>query len=239
MYQTLTFEERGDSAVVTLTRPKINIRQIKELEQVFDVLEDSSPAKVAVIRGSSSGIDFADFDPKEALDIHGFNKWEKLVGRLERLAKVTVMAIDGECVGGAFQMLLACDLRIGRPGVTLSLPEVRHGFLPGMATWRLAKYVGLGHAKRIALTGCALSAEEARTLGILDDVDPDLDAAIARALQSLGGPNVVAVTLCRRLLVESYHEQFEDAIGNFLAAQSRAIAQDDFLDTLRRERKPR
>lgn len=237
MYETLSFDERGDLAILTLKRTRINVKQIRELERVLDHLEDVSKAKALVIRGHSEGIDFLDFDPREAMDIHGFNKWEKLVNRLEALDKVTVALIDGPCVGGGFQLTLVCDQRICVPGATFQLPEVRLGFLPGMATYRLAKYVGLGHAKRIVMTGTAIGAEEAQRLGLVDAVDADLDAALERTLASFGPMHTVAFTLARRLLNESYGTQAEDALGNFLAAQHRAISQTAFLDTLRAERK--
>jgi enoyl-CoA hydratase len=236
MYETLSFEERGEVATITLKRARTNVRQIRELERVFDHLEDVSPAKAVVLRGHSEGIDFADFDPKEPLDIHGFNKWEKLVSRLEKLNKITVFAVDGALVGGGFQLALACDQRLAVPTATFRLPEVRMGFLPGMATFRLAKYVGLGHAKRIVLTGAVLGAEEALRLGVLDAVDADLDALVAGTLEALQPMHVVAATLARRLLVESFGTQAEDAIGNFLAAQHRAISQTAFLDNLKREK---
>lgn len=237
MYETLSFEERGDLAILTLKRTRINVKQIRELERVLDHLEDVSRCKALVIRGHSEGIDFLDFDPREAMDIHGFNKWEKLVNRLETLDKVTIALIDGPCVGGGFQLTLVCDQRICVPGASFQLPEVRLGFLPGMATFRLAKYVGLGHARRIVMTGATIGADEAQRLGLVDAVDADLDGALQRTLDSFGPMHTVAFTLARRLLNESYGTQAEDALGNFLAAQHRAISQTAFLDTLRQERK--
>ncbi len=237
MYETLSYDERGEIAVVTLKRTRINVRQIRELERVCDHLDDVSQTKVVVLRGHSEGIDFLDFDPKEAMDIHGFNKWEKLVNRIETLDKVTVALVDGPCVGGGFQVLLACDQRICLPTASFQLPEVRQGFLPGMACYRLAKYVGLGTAKRIVMTGCVVSAEEALRLGLVDMVSADLDAALKKTIESFGPMHTTAFTLARRLLNESYDTGFEDAIGNFLAAQHRAISQTAFLETLRAEHK--
>lgn len=237
MYETLSFEESGDVAQITLIRHRINVKQIRELERVCDHLEDVSKAKVVVLRGHSQGIDFLDFDPKEAMDIHGFNKWEKLVNRFESLDKVTVALVDGPCVGGGFQLTLVCDQRICVPGASFQLNEVRQGFLPGMATFRLAKYVGLGHAKRLVMTGAVVHAEEAQRLGLVDDVTADLDGALRRTIESFGPMHTVAFTLARRLLNESYGTQIEDALGNFLAAQHRAISQTAFLDTLKAEQK--
>jgi enoyl-CoA hydratase/carnithine racemase len=237
MYETLKFDEQGDIATIRLLRPRINVKQIRELERVCDHLEDVSNTRAVVIRGHCQGIDFLDFDPKAAMDIHGFNKWEKLVTRFENLDKVTVALLDGPAVGGGFQLMLVCDQRICVPGASFQLNEVPLGFLPGMATFRLAKYVGLGHAKRIVMTGAVIGAEEAQRLGLVDRVTADLDGALEDTLASFGPMHTVAFSLARRLLNESYGTQIEDALGNFLAAQHRAISQTAFLDTLSAERK--
>lgn len=236
MYETFGFDEQGDIATVTLKRKRINVKQIRELERLCDHLEDVSTAKVVVFRGHSEGIDFEDFDPREPLDIHGFNKWEKLVGRIERLPKITVGLIDGPCVGGGFQLFLVLDHRIATHKAGFSLPEVRQGFLPGMAVFRLGKYVGLGHAKRLIMTGQGVNAHEAQVLGLVDVVDDDLDAAFHRTLAHFGTMHPVAFSLARRLLNESYSTEYEDAVGNFLAAQHRCINQTGFLETVKKER---
>ncbi len=237
MYETIDYAESGDISTVTLRRSRINVAQLRELERVLDHLEDYGKTRVLVLRGHSDGIDFADFDPREPMDIHGFNKWEKLVNRLERLEKITVAAADGPTVGGGFQLFLACDLRVCTTNASFALPEVNLGFLPGMATFRLAKYVGLGHAKRIIISGASVSADEALRLGLVDRVVTDLEGGITAAIQTIAAGNVVAATLARRLLNESYGAAVEDAIGHFLAAQHRALNQSAFLETLKKERK--
>ena len=239
-FETLTCAERDGVATITLTRPCIDVRQLKELTAVCDHLEDESDARVVVFRGSegvfSKGIDFGEFHPDQPLDIHGFNKWEKCCTRLERLPKATVALVDGPAVGGGFQIALACDLRIATSRASFQLPETHLGFLPGMATFRLAKYIGLGHAKRIMLTAEVVDASSAANLGIVDRIDNDLDAGLAWAVEALGPNHSVAVELTRRLLNESFHTAYENAIGHFLAAQHRAISQTAFLDTLKKER---
>ena len=79
-----------------------------------------------------------------------------------------------------------------------------------------------------------LSAEEACDLGLIGEVNPDLEAALESTIRAFGPNHTVAVTLARRLLNESYSTDFENAIGNFLAAQHRTIHQTPFLDTIRK-----
>ena len=245
--QTIRYEEVGlhDKLVafVTLNRPdadnRIDVRMIQDLAAVCDHLEDHSQADVVVFRATGprfcAGIDFGAFAPDKPIDIHGFNKWEKIAVRLERLPKVTVALVDGLAAGGGFQLVLVADQRIATSRASFHLPEVHMGFLPGMATFRLAKYVGLGHAKRMMLCAEEVAAPRALELGPIDAIDDDLDAALGRTIAAFGPIHNVAVQLCRRLLNESFSVDFENAIGHFLAAQHRAVTQTAFLETLKRE----
>lgn len=233
---TLSYTEDGPVARVRFLRPRINMQMVRDLTTVADHLEDDSPCRIVVFEGGDGfflkGMDFAEFRPDQVMDIHGFNKWEKCCVRLERLPKATVALVDGAAIGGGVQLALACDARLATPQATFQLPEVQQGFLPGMATFRLAKYIGLGHAKRLIMQCPVVSADEAASLGMIDRVVTDLNAATTETIGAFGPVHTVAVQLARRLLNESFATEFEDAIGNFLAAQHRAISQSAFLDTV-------
>ncbi|MBO87112.1 MAG: hypothetical protein CL927_17320 [Deltaproteobacteria bacterium] len=241
-FETLDYSESGDVAEIVLNRPRMNMRMVRDLTAVCDHLEDQSECKVAVFRGHdgvfSEGIDFEEFRPDQGMDIHGFNKWEKLCVRIERLPKVTIAAIDGVVRGGGVQLALVCDARLATSQSTLQLDEVHQGFLPGMATYRLAKYIGLGNAKRLIMQCPIIDADEAAALGILDEVCDDIDVAVGATIAAFGPIHTVSVALARRLLNESFATPFEHAIGNFLAAQHRAITQSAFLETIAKAREP-
>jgi enoyl-CoA hydratase/carnithine racemase len=242
--ETLRVLEDGRVATITLARPahgnRINVTFLKEFQRVCHHLEDHSTAPVVVLRADgpdfSLGIDFRDFAVDRPIDIHGFAKWEKLVTLLERLPKATLAALHGRVEGGGLQLAMVCDQRIALPGTTLRLPEVQMGFLPGMATFRLAKYIGLGRARRLMLTARAVAADEGVSLGLLDEVVSDLDVGIDATIASFGPIHPVAIEMARRLLSESFHDSHEDAVGHFLAAQHRCVMQSAFLETLRTSR---
>ena len=239
-YETLRYEESGHISRVWLNRPRITMKMINELTAVCDHLEDTSEARVVVFRGASgdfcAGIDFEDFKPDAALDIHGFNRWEKLCSRVERLPKITIVALEGAVVGGGLQLALVADARVASRSARFQLNEVHLGFLPGMATFRLAKYVGMAQARRLIMRCPVLDADEAQRLGLVEDVTDDIEQGIAQVIAEFGPQHTVAVELSRRLLNECYATSYEDAIGNFLAAQHRAISQTAFLDTLKKHR---
>jgi enoyl-CoA hydratase len=238
---TLRYTEEGDVARITLVRELTDMAMVRELTEICDHLEDNSPAKVVVIRGAGPhfcrGIDFLAFRPDQAMDIHGFNKWEKLISRVERLPKATIAALHGDVIGGGLQLALACDLRVAAPDTRVQLNELHLGFLPGMATFRLAKYIGMGRAKRMIMTAQQMGAAEALSIGLVDAVGEDLEASVAAQVEALGPKHTVAIELARRLLNESFETSFEDGIGNFLAAQHRAITQTAFIETLKKAHK--
>lgn len=235
--ETLRFVEDGDIAHITFVQTHINMAMVRELTQVADHLEDESLCKVVVFRGQNScfsrGIDFGDFRPDTPMDIHGFNKWEKCCVRLEGLPKATISIIEGDCLGGGAQLALVTDARIAHPDAIIQFNEVHKGFLPGMATFRLAKYVGLGRAKRLIMQCPKIDADEALNLGLIDTVSADLDRALSDTVAAFGPLHTVAVHLARRLLNESFSVDFQNGLGHFLAAQHRAISQAAFLDTIK------
>lgn len=238
--RTVSLHTEAEVAHLRLLRPTITMRMVHELGEALDQLEDHSAARFVVISGVDgvfcAGIDFADFRPDAPMDIHGFHKWEQLLVRVEKLGKATVAAIDGPCRGGGAQLALVCDVRVATARSVVQFDEIHLGFLPGMGTWRLAKYVGLGRAKRLLLQGAPVSAAAAERIGLIDVIAEDgaLDAAVAAELAAFGPAHPVATELGKRLLLESYAESFEENIGGFLAAQHRAISQSAFLETLKK-----
>lgn len=242
--EKLRFERAGGVATITLDRPDvrnaIDVQMVTDLQEVCEFLEDESDDDFVIIRGAgehfSMGIDLRDFPVDDKPNVHGFNRWERVWRMVERLPKVTVAVIDGECAGGGMQVAMACDVRVATDRASFRLHEVRDGFLPGMGTFRLAKFIGLGRARRMALTGRRMNAAEALDVGLIDHLcSPDeLDGALDAAIAEFGSVDNVAVGLVRRLFDESFETAYEDFIGNFLAAQHRAIQSGRFRDGIRR-----
>lgn len=237
-FSTIQLTEDGTVATLTLHRPgdgnAISVKMVEELEKAFNRIEDESKARVLVIRGGGdtfcAGIDLRDFPADERPNVYGFSRWEKVCRALERLPRPTIAAIDGEAAGGGFQLALACDVRVVSNRSTLYLNEVNMGFLPGMGTFRLAKYIGLGRARRLALTGRTVDATEAHTLGLADFVcEPGaFEQTLESAVEEFANADPLAVELTRRLLDEAFEMAYEDFLGGFLAAQHRASGSETF-----------
>jgi enoyl-CoA hydratase/carnithine racemase len=90
---------------------------------------------------------------------------------LERTPKIIIAALNGHCVGGGLEIAMACDLRFMRTGGQIGLPEVTLGVLPGTGgTQRLPRLVGKGRAIDLMITGRTISPEEAKDIGLINEV---------------------------------------------------------------------
>lgn len=96
--------------------------------------------------------------------------------------KPVIAAINGMCMGGGFELTLACDFRIASSKVTqIGLPEARIGIFPGGGgTQRLPRLIGEAKALDFILRGRVVDAAGARDLGIVHEVADD---ALAAALE--------------------------------------------------------
>jgi enoyl-CoA hydratase/carnithine racemase len=238
-FKAIKVNQDGEVLTVQLYRPQdrnsINMQMVNDLLDVVKFAYDSSDISIFVIRGMRdifcSGVDLHNFTPDKEPDIYGFQKWEKMCSLLHRMEKLTIAAVEGECNGGGFDLMLLCDIRIAEKKAIFRFDEMKMSFVPGMTTYRLSKYIGLGRAKNLIMTGKSLSASKALEWGLLDTV-PDIheiDDAIKQSIDECTPFHSVPNLLVRRLLDECYAETYEDFLGHYLAAQHRAIHSESFI----------
>lgn len=156
---------------------------LDELNGLLQDISKMSHAKGLVIhslkkKGFIAGADIhtlAQLDtPIRAVDF--IRKGQSVFSRLENLSIPTVAIINGFCMGGGTELILACDYRIAtdEDDTCFGLPEILLGFHPGWGgTVRLPKLIGGFQAlTQMMLTGALMRASKARALGVVDDVVP-------------------------------------------------------------------
>ncbi|RFC63569.1 3-hydroxyacyl-CoA dehydrogenase [Fulvimarina endophytica] len=91
--------------------------------------------------------------------------------KIETCGKPVVAAINGTCMGGGFELALACHGRVASPKAKLALPEVKVGIFPGAGgTQRVARMTDIQSALQMLLKGSTLSADKAKGMGLVDEV---------------------------------------------------------------------
>lgn len=108
---------------------------------------------------------------------------------IEASSKIYIAAVNGVCVAGGLELLLACDLAIAASSARIGDGHLNFGQLPGAGgSQRLPRAIGLLRAKHLIFTGELLSADEAQHIGLVNEVvsDTDLDAAVEALVARLG-----------------------------------------------------
>jgi 3-hydroxyacyl-CoA dehydrogenase len=172
---TLGFASRGDVAVLTLENPPVNSLGLELRRAIVDALaraEDDAGIKAIILIGSgkgfSGGADIREFgSPKSFAPPNLLT----VLSTVEDCTKPVIAAIDGVCMGGGFELALACHYRIATPEAQIGLPEVKLGLLPGAGgTQRLPRVLGVERALNMIVSGNPVRAEELRGTPLLDAV---------------------------------------------------------------------
>jgi 3-hydroxyacyl-CoA dehydrogenase/enoyl-CoA hydratase/3-hydroxybutyryl-CoA epimerase len=195
--------DRDGIAVVTIDQPGRAVNVIdwalsERLDAEFTALGANAEVKgVVLTSGKPSFIAGADLvmigdfakpgvTLKDAAEMSA--RITRPMRRIETLGKPVVGATPGTALGGGLELLLACHWRIAadQPAARFGLPEVTLGLLPGAGgTQRLPRLIGLAKALPLLLEGRAITAVEAKALGIIDEIvaPADLVEAAKRALR--------------------------------------------------------
>jgi len=147
--------------------------------------------------------------------------WVRALNRLEDMPKVTLCVLHGYSIGGGLQIGLACDVRLATDDAVLGLGASRHGIIPDGAVLRLARLVGLGRAKELALLNEDVTPAAALAMGLVSWVCPAaaVDAAVASIIERVRQQAPTANAHIKRLLHESFHRDPRAAAEDVMAAQ--------------------
>jgi enoyl-CoA hydratase/carnithine racemase len=166
---------------VVLNRPdKANALTRDMLQQLVAVVEQAHGQAQALVFSGAGKVFSAGADLEEArAGLATDPVWEQLSGALAALPCLTIAALNGSLAGGAFGMALACDLRICVPGAKFFYPVMKLGFLPQPSDpGRLIRLVGPSRAKLILMAGAKLTAEQALSFGLVDEIVPGAEMAL-------------------------------------------------------------
>ncbi len=210
--QPVILEREGAVGRIFLNRPE-RINAINDgirhgLPAALRQLERDEDIRIIVIAGNGSkgfcaGADILEIRPAETpIDAHRRMAAAPWIQAFGHVTKPIIAAIHGACMGGGFEIALACDIRMASADALFALPETGLGLIPGAGgTQRLPRLIGVGRALDMMLSNERVGAEEALRLGIVTRLaatrEELLDQAHALALQIAAKPPTATAFLRR------------------------------------------
>lgn len=176
---TWAYFDKDNNAVNTINRDVL-----AELEKIIIDTDQSANNTLGLVIASNkktgfiAGADIEQFtkisDSEEGFELIRYG--QEVFNQLENMHKPTLALINGFCVGGGCELVLACKYRIAEnsPKTRIGLPEILLGIHPGWGgTVRLPKLIGGLKAMPLILSGRTLSASAAKKLGLIDMAVPE------------------------------------------------------------------
>jgi enoyl-CoA hydratase len=209
-YVNLIVEKRGPVAVVTVNRPDklnaLNVRTREEILAAFKDLAEDRDVRVIVMKGAGekafiAGADISEFSGNTALEQREIMRRSRAFDAMEDCPKPVIAMIQGYALGGGCELAMACDLRIASSKAKFGQPEIKLGLIPGGGgTQRLPRLIGEGKALELILTGDMIDAEEARRLGLVNQVvaPEDLETRTMELAARIAEMSQVALAVAKK-----------------------------------------
>ena len=250
-YTAFSVELADNIAHVQINRPeKINSMNAafwSEIVEIFQWIDDTDEVRVVVLSGNgkhfSSGIDL--------MMLAGVaNELGKDVGRNARLLRRKILtlqasfnavdncrkpvlaAIQGYCLGGAIDLIAACDMRYAAEDAQFSIKEIDIGMAADVGTLqRLPRIIGDGMLRELAYTGRQFGAEEARSIGLVNRVYADQESLLAGVLEiahEIAAKSPIAVTGTKAMVSYMRDHTVKDGL-EYVATWNSAMLQSNDL----------
>ena len=217
--------KQGHVGIVTMNRPEtlnaLSSAVFADLLKAFDVVENDEEIYVVVVTGAGrsfvAGADISEMATMNVVEGKNFGDLgNQAMLRLERMEKPTIAAINGFALGGGCELSMACDIRIASEKAKFGQPEVGLGITPGFSgTQRLPRRVGIGKAKELIFSGKMIKADEAKTIGLVNEVyapEALMDAALEMA-RSFTKNAPIAVKYAKACIDRGMQMDLDDGIA--------------------------
>ena len=193
-FENILYEVKDGILYLTLNRPDVRNALSPEMwrdrQIAVQQAKTDDDVRVIIVSGNggkalASGADIREIHDRDYLKMLEATASVSLKA-LEDLYKPVICAVNGYALGGGCELAMACDIRIATKRSKFGQPEVGLGIMPGAGgTQRLARLVGPGKAKELIFTGRIISAEEAASIGLVNQVTEDDPEALMKAAEDM------------------------------------------------------
>jgi methylglutaconyl-CoA hydratase len=244
-FETLILGHDGAITTITLNRPdKRNAITPQMMEELLAALAEieSSPARVGIITGAGkafcSGMDLDALrglaQQTPAQNLEDSQRMARMFRRIWAFPKPLIAAVNGAALAGGCGIATLCDFTLAAPEAKFGYTEVRIGFIPAIVSVFLIRQIGEKRARDLLLTGRAFSAEEARQLGLVNQiVERDKLMETARALAtSLIELSPTSLSHTKRLITDTAAAEVDRALEKAVIENAGIRATTDFREGL-------
>lgn len=236
-FDHLSVEKEGRSARITIDRTErlnaFHYPAVRDLDAVSQLLADDQDLKLVTVEGAgrafSTGIDLKELSAHE-IDMSYHPPWERALRRFETMDPLVLCLIHGYALGGGLQLALSCDIRVSTHTAEMGLPAINESIIPGLGTWRLARYIGLGRAKKMVILGNNVDGEEAHRIGLVDHLvdeetmHEEFEELVGRYMDA----NSQGARLSKQAMLATFDLGYEAFLERYLELQTQAMTGEDF-----------
>ena len=183
-FQFLSISNEEGVSFLSINRPPVNAlgnQLLDELDSAIDALTADSKTKVIVLVSAVPNVFVAGVDLKEMAALTNaedivkvIRKGQAVFNKIENSDKPVIAAVQGVCVGGGQELIMACHIRIASDRTRFAQPEITLGIIPGFGgSQRLPRIVGAARATELILTGDVITPQEALRIGLVNRVVSD------------------------------------------------------------------
>lgn len=212
MSEEIHIERREGIVNVILNRPSVKnavtLAMWRGMAEIFAGLAGDRDVRGVVLKGAgkdfSVGADISEFE-KIRDDRHQSAAYEVAVdacsGAIGTLGKPVVAAISGYCLGGGCHLALACDFRFGDRTAMVGIPAAKLSIVYGVhSVQRLLALTGVSNAKRILYSADRYAAEQAVSMGLIDELHEDVGFAAENFLRRLAANAPLSIAGAKYML---------------------------------------
>jgi methylglutaconyl-CoA hydratase len=242
-YKTIQLAIDARVATVTLNRPdKRNAISYELIDDLLAALDEvgKSAAQVLILTGAGkafcSGMDLENLKtligraPEQS--VKDSETMARLFRTLYDFPKPTIAAVNGPAIAGGCGLATLCDFTLAAPEAKFGYTEVRIGFVPAIVSIFLLRQVGEKHARDLLLTGRIFGADEARRIGLINEVvapEKLIDRARELAVQLMeNSPTSLGYT--KRLLSDHAKRELDAQIHSAVRENAAVRATQDFRE---------
>jgi len=241
-YENITTKKENGVLTITINRENVlnalNVATLQEIMDAINNIQEDKGVSGAILTGAgakafAAGADiaeFADFDAEQGKTMS--EAGHMVMNTIETSKKPVIAAVNGFALGGGCELAMACHIRIASDNARFGQPEVNLGLVPGYAgTQRLVQLVGKSKAIELLITGDAIKADEAKSLGLVNHVVTQ-DELMSKCHEILNKVKTKAPQAVERVLslVNAYNDKNTDGFAEESIEFGNSFATKDFKE---------